>query len=73
MYYHHKTESTQWVSLEVAGAQDDPPLHEDGGEDLDDLARTEGREEEREVDVLQARVQRSRELHCLHSTSPGLE
>ena len=59
---------------EVAGAEDDPPLHEHGGEELDDLTRTEGREQQREVNVLQSRVQRSGQRDCLHPMSSfGLE
>ena len=57
---------------EVIGTEDDPPLHQHGGEELDDLTRTEGTEEKGEIDVLQSGVQRSGEGHCLQLPTPRL-
>ena len=57
---------------ERVGTEDDPPLHQQGGEELDDLALGEGGKQQAEVHVLQTRVQRSSEGYRLHALATSL-
>ena len=59
--------STSCREAEGVCAEDDSPLHEQGGEELDDLPCGESREEKVEVHVLETRVHGPTEGESLHS------